>query len=270
MSEYQKLVTDHYKDQADRLGLDSSSTMPDQIVRKTEIDTFKKVLKILATHDSSILEIGCGNGVLLSELCDWGYRNAEGVDFVQEFVDLARSRRLPCKISQGDVKALKYSDDLFDIVLSERVIINLMDEDDQRKAFEEVHRVLKPGGCLICFEGFVAPLQNLNQARAEFDLSPIPMAKQNLWFSDEFFNSVISERFSILNIDGRNEFPPSGVLSNHYFMSRVYHAIMEKLVRDKEVGLRNSIFSNFFSKLASATDPIGDFSPVKFYILKKV
>ena len=266
---YEKIVVEHYQEQASELGLSPSSTMPDETVRKTELEVFEQVLRIVGKKDSSILEIGCGNGVLLSELEKWGYVNVEGMDYVEEFVQLANSRNLPFPVTQGDVKSLNYPDNYFDIILSERVIINLMDENDQRQAFEELNRILKHGGFLLCFEGFKTPLENLNQARKEFELVEIPMARQNLWFSDKFFEEIVNKYFKIINTDD-SDFPPSKILSNHYFMTRVFHAVMENASNLKEEGKRNTLFSIFFSQLACQSSPIGDFSPVKFYLLEKV
>ncbi len=42
------------------------------------------------THESSILDIGCGNGVMLTELAKLGYQNLTGIDYVQKAIDLAR------------------------------------------------------------------------------------------------------------------------------------------------------------------------------------
>ena len=92
---YEKIVVEHYQEQASELGLSPSSTMPDETVRKTELEVFEQVLRIVGKKDSSILEIGCGNRVLLSELEKWGYVNVEGMDYVEEFVQLANSRNLP-------------------------------------------------------------------------------------------------------------------------------------------------------------------------------
>ena len=266
---YEKIVVDHYQDQASKLGLSAASTMPDESVRKTELEVFANVLPIIAQKNSSILEIGCGNGVLLAEMEKWGYTNVEGMDYVEEFVELANSRGLSYPVKKGDIKSLNYLDNSFDIILSERVIINLMDENDQRQAFDELSRILKPGGFLVCFEGFKTPLKNLNQARKEFDLVEIPMAKQNLWFCDKFFDEIVDKYFKIINTD-ESDFPSSRILSNHYFMTRVFHAVMESASNLKEEGKRNTLFSVFFSQLACQSPPIGDFSPVKFYLLEKL
>ena len=44
---YEKIVVEHYQEQASELGLSPSSTMPDETVRKTELEVFEQVLRIV-------------------------------------------------------------------------------------------------------------------------------------------------------------------------------------------------------------------------------
>ena len=58
---YEKIVVEHYQEQASELGL-SPSTIPDETVRKTELEVFEQVLRIVGKKDSSILELDAETG----------------------------------------------------------------------------------------------------------------------------------------------------------------------------------------------------------------
>lgn len=90
----------------------------------------------------------------------------------------------------------------FDVVVSERVIINLLDPAQQVAAFGEVARVLCPGGLFTAVEGFKSGLENLNRARADFLLAPIPEPAVNNWFTQERCGSAW------LAASGRRHPPP--------------------------------------------------------------
>ena len=265
------LVRQHYLDQARTLGKAPESTMPDKVVRAREIDAILATLQILSAESLRILEIGCGNGTLLDHLARAGYSDVIGVDFLPEFVELAKSRRLPFDIRVADITALPFNNAEFDIVLSERVIINLKDPEAQRRAFQQVRRVLKEGGYLIMIEAFEDGWHNLNAARLEFGLEPIPMPGQNRWFKAGELEHYTQGIFSEVSRISDSVLPPRNFLSTHYFMSRVLHALLWELRKscpDQFEGpVRNTHFAQFF---ASSLPPSGNYAPVQFVCMKAV
>lgn len=265
---YREVVKAHYRSEADTQGLSPSSTMPDHIVRDKEIEAIRAYLRVLFTGPAiRTLEIGCGNGYLLSVLhSDFPSNRFWGIDYNEEMVDLARSRQIPnVEILQDDVSRLSFDSASFDVVISERVIINLLDAADQDRAFSEVARVLAPRGWFICIEGFETPLGNVNQARAELMLPRIEQPNHNRWFSDEDWVSYTSGRFEIISpssaANGEILAEPN-FLSTHYFVTRVFH----DLIRPEGGAIRNTHFGRFFSSVLPAH---GDYAPVKLYLLRK-
>ena len=263
---YEDIVKLHYLSQVSEKGLDAESTMPDHFVRKKEIETILETLSFLNKKDLKILEIGCGNGVLLNELYKNNYTSVTGIDFLEEFVKLSKSRNLPYEVKVGDVRSLQFDNESFDVLISERVIINLLDKEHQSKAFSEVRRVLKKKGYFIMFEASEDAWINSNNAREEFGLSKVPMPSQNRWFKENELDSFIDKRFKIIKEINRQKLQPSNVLSSHYFMSRVVHAaIIKSLAGD--IALRNTHFTRFFSELLP---PQGNYAPVQFYCLEAI
>jgi hypothetical protein len=112
---------------------------------------------------------------------------------------------------------------------------------------------------LLFIEAFQSGLDCLNEARAEFDLSPIPPANHNLYLSDEFFSRRVDlQPFS----DERGQVAPN-FLSTHYFVSRVFHPV---ILGNRQMK-RNSHWVNFFSRALAPT--IGDYSPVRAYAFER-
>lgn len=70
------------------------------------------------------------------------------------------------KVVDGDVRELAFSDDTFDIVVSNFVIHNIKDKAERKQAIHEMWRVLHPQGCLVIsdirhhkeYEQVLAPL----------------------------------------------------------------------------------------------------------------
>ena len=77
-----------------------------------------------------------------------------GLDYSRDMLDQARTRFREegignCRLIQGDVGALPFDDESFDIVLT---MNGFHAFPDKEQAYSEVNRVLRPGGCLIgCF-----------------------------------------------------------------------------------------------------------------------
>ncbi|SHH82735.1 Ubiquinone/menaquinone biosynthesis C-methylase UbiE [Sporobacter termitidis DSM 10068] len=105
--------------------------------------------------DARVLDVGCGGGAniaRLTKLCPNGF--ADGIDYSAESVAFskkknARSLGKRCNIRQGDVGALPYGDQTFNLVTAFETVYFWP---DLGKAFHEILRVLKPGGqfLLVC------------------------------------------------------------------------------------------------------------------------
>jgi SAM-dependent methyltransferase len=92
--------------------------------------------------DANVLDIGVSSGTNLRMLVDAGYRRVTGLDSSDEAIRWCRLKGLP-PVDKGDVCALPYADDTFDLVLATDVIEHV---DDHYAAVREIRRVLKPGG----------------------------------------------------------------------------------------------------------------------------
>lgn len=257
------IIHAHYLMEADVCGLGKESTMRDAFIREVETRFILAEIETVATQRPMalrILDLGCGNGFALSRLCERYPRFAfHGLEFSPELLELALTRQLPnAKIEKGDCRKTVYEPEVFDVVFTERVLINLLDVGDQLEALRQIHRVLKPDSRYLMVECFAEPLKNLNRARRELLLDPIEPPHHNLYLEESILMQMAEMGF-----EPTEATMPMNYLSTHYFVSRVVH----ELVRPRDGSIRNTEFVKF---LDSALPPaIGDYAPLRFLVFKK-
>jgi len=265
---YKKTILEHYRSQAVNYAMEPRSTMLDLTTREIEVSTILSCIEHIRNtlkRDLNLLEIGCGNGYLLEKIRETFLEtNLTGVDYSFEMLTLATQRRLKkCGLGRADAMALPFASSTFDVVVSERCLINLLNSSDQDQAFKDIHRVLIPEGHLILIEAFTDGLDNLNRARMELGLAENRIPPHNLWFSKELFLKFICNIFHIVTPAKLEQqcLPRSNFLSSHYFISRVVYPCLTK----REV-LYNTEFVKFFRFLP----PQGNYSPIQFFLLQKL
>ena len=106
------------------------------------------LLDLLGSGPGRVLDIGCGPGVMTSEIISRGWRY-DGVDISPRMIETAKEKfrsRTEVSFSVGSVERLGFSNNYFDVV----VAMGLMEYlDDELTATIEIRRVLKEGGRLI-------------------------------------------------------------------------------------------------------------------------
>ncbi|MFM9615032.1 class I SAM-dependent methyltransferase [Streptomyces sp. V2] len=96
-----------------------------------------------------VLDLGCGDGVLLELLRDGSPgRRLAGIDLSPEAVRLARARGFDVEV--GRAQELPYADGEFDAVVSHMAFMLMADVET---VAAEVARVLAPGGVFACVLG---------------------------------------------------------------------------------------------------------------------
>jgi SAM-dependent methyltransferase len=93
----------------------------------------------------SVLDIGCGVGAFLRQVAERGGR-PYGIDAAQALLDVARSRLPDADLRHGDMEALPYADDTFDLVTG---FTSFFFADDIVAALHEAGRVAKPGAAVV-------------------------------------------------------------------------------------------------------------------------
>jgi len=160
------------------------------------------------------------------------------------------------------VRALPFADGAFDVAITERCIINVMDRGHQADSLREMARVLARGGHYLCIEAFTDGLAELNQARAELGLPPNDMPYHNLWFDKAWFLDTIAPDFEVVDLSTHRDptLPTPNFLSSHYFISRVlYPAITKAPI----------VYNTHLVKFFSFLPPIGNYAAIQFYLLRR-
>lgn len=96
-------------------------------------------------HDLTILDAGCGTGLLMQQLQPLG--EVDGVDISEEALEFCRKRGLG-NVKRADVLQLPFEAESFDLITALDVLEHL---DDDVASLREFRRVLRPGGRVFVF-----------------------------------------------------------------------------------------------------------------------
>ncbi|MEX5634510.1 class I SAM-dependent methyltransferase [Parafrankia sp. FMc2] len=101
-----------------------------------------------ADQAALVLDVGCGQGAMVSELVRAGYRNARGVDISPEQVAAAH-RAGVLNVQHGDLEtALEGMDAELDVLIAVDLLEHL-DRDSVLNTLGLISRALRPGGTLL-------------------------------------------------------------------------------------------------------------------------
>jgi ubiquinone/menaquinone biosynthesis C-methylase UbiE len=103
--------------------------------------------KIISTD--KLLEIGCGTGLFTGKVSALsGTKDITAIDISDDLLELAKKKNPDFNFVIGDAMNLAFDKDTFDVAFGSSVIHHL----DIRRSFEELFRVLKPGGRIVFAE----------------------------------------------------------------------------------------------------------------------
>lgn len=266
MSDYEKKMLGHYGRLAKSWGLQGQMSMQDKVVREREthfiIQQTQQCLRQMgvAPENARVLDVGCGNGHLLSEL--WqalaGAR-LDGLEFVPELVELAHSRQLPgMSVRLGDMREVAHYPPEVDVLISERSVVNLLEWEWQRQAFTNIARTVKTGGYYIMVESFQESWAEMNRARSECGLTEIPISGHNRYLKEGCLE--VLAQLGLRKVPGVED---THALSTHFFLSRVFQHLFTE---DKGRPASERVWQ-FFSE--ALPNNVGQYSPILFHVFKK-
>lgn len=238
-----------------------NSTTKDIWLRKIEVSLLKVQLKKFSWI-TSVLDIGCGDGYttisLSKEFPDISF---VGADYSEKMILNAKERLDSetlgnrVKFIVLDVLSLDSNIGQFDALISDRCLINLPSQDLQKKAIKNIHSVLNVSGLYFMVENFIEGHQKFNSLRKRLDLPKIPVRWHNNFFSEGWFLPFIRDLFDIVE--------EIKFASTYYLVTRV---VFSKLCQLQEI---EPPYDHPIYAIASQLDPVGDFAPMRFYLLRK-
>jgi ubiquinone/menaquinone biosynthesis C-methylase UbiE len=150
----------------------------------------------------SILDVGCGNGITAFTLLDALNVEVTGIDYASKMIEDANERlkRRPTEdqavasFAVGDVKDLSRVEAIknrkFDLIITERVLINLSSWQEQCDAMRGIMGLLKPDGVYLMIENIDEGLQSINRLRSAIGLSAIEKPWHNRYLRKEEVQAV--------------------------------------------------------------------------------
>ena len=206
----------HWNDWAEKYGSGLRATTKTNSIKRIEIfeisKAISKILKISKKEEEglSILEVGCGNGyntIAIKEM--FGKAEVHGIDFSPEMINNAKillsqttnknSNSIGFYI--GDAKELNNQElllDKYDIIFTDRCLINLLGDGDLEKALKSIFSKLKKGGACIFIENFVNSRNKQDALRKIVGLERREIPKFNKFLYEESFLDLIKNYADVI------------------------------------------------------------------------
>lgn len=246
-----------YKFWNNRAGLGIEAGTKDTVCKRLEMGAIAGYVR----DGMKVLDAGCGNGVTALELAENYTVDVTGFDFAEEMVEAAKEDmskkklRGECKFFVHELRNVGKLRETYDLVYTERALINLQSWEEQEAAIKSIVGLLKAGARYLMCENSQDALSRLNSIRSQAGLDIIKPPWHNRYLlEDEIQNIYIPDA----ELEGIENFA-----STYYFLSRVVNAWISKC-EGKE-----PTYDAPINKLALNLPPMGDIGQTKLWIWKK-
>ena len=173
-----------------------------------------------------VLDAGCGNGMTALELARRYRIDVLGIDFAEEMITaatrlLAEQRhhlKGSVRFEVGEIGTWTPPAQAFDLIYTERLLINLPDWPAQRGAVGRLTEWLAVGGRYVMCENSQDGLDRINGLRAQVGLAAIIPPWHNRYLRDE---EVKNAGLPGVVLEGVNDYS-----STYYLLSRVVNAAL--------------------------------------------
>ena len=240
-----------------RAGLGFAAGTKDVVSKQIEAEAIAGYI----SDGMRVLDVGCGNGITAIELAQRYKIDIVGLDFAEKMINEAQAKANEetfngsMRFLVGDVQNLPKSLGLFDLIYTERVLINLPDWQTQKKAISNVSHLLKENGFFVMCENSEDSLKKINRMRESLNLKIISPPWHNRYLKESEIEETVLPGLVLEEI---NDFS-----STYYFLSRVVNAWIAAQ-EDKEPSYDAPI-----NKLALQLPSFGDFGQVKIWVWRK-
>lgn len=163
-----------------------------------------------------VADIGSGNGEATLAYAR-KVKHCTGIERSERLRGLAReslehSGLDNAEFVEGDVLALGREAE-FDVVVTQRMLINLPSWEHQKKAIENIGRALKPGGTYVMIENTWDGQDAMNRYREAAGQKSIPLHWHNEYLDYDQLAEFMDSEFDLIRREGFNLY---------YFLTRVY------------------------------------------------
>lgn len=193
----QDFIKEFWESQATKHGESPEASWGDNFAIDLEVANIGSYIK----DGDRVLDVGCANGfALLRHAKEKKLGICEGIDFAGNMITMANAALAKTEgnsnlsFKEGDVRELAFEDNLFDVVYTTRVLINLPNWLEQMKGVDECIRVAKPGGKIVLSEAFWEPLVKLNALRTLFGLDSLVEHDFNRYIKKSKLSNYLTEK----------------------------------------------------------------------------
>lgn len=241
-----------------RAGLGQWAGTRDVILKQLEIEAIASYV-----HEGmSILDVGCGNGITAIELARRFDVQVLGIDFAEEMIRAAetlasgQALRGSVYFEVNDARNLSPVLGKFDLIYTERTLINLSDWPSQRAAIHRITFLLKNGGSYVMCENSQDALNKINSFREEVGLPWIDPPWHNRYLRDTEVQQDVNPGIQLEHV---NHFS-----STYYFLSRIVNASLAQQ-EGKEPD-----YESYINQLALKLPPYGDTGQTKIWLWRRI
>jgi SAM-dependent methyltransferase len=155
---------------------------------------YLRELEPFGVNKSHLMEIGCGNGFLLQEALSQGYAQVTGIEPSSDAIAKA-DVSVRASIKQGLMLPGVFAPESFDVVCIFHVFDHLL---DPAELLRECHRVLKPGGLMLCLNHNVEAVS----AKLMRERSPIIDIEHTYLYSPRTMRVIFEQAgFAVRRVD---------------------------------------------------------------------
>lgn len=248
----ERAVAKHYGDAGllnrllaglDACGLDRDSLQPGDLASLEEFHiggreaTEHVVSQLALTADQQVLDVGCGIGGAARYIADTIGCRVTGIDLTPEFIATAKILTGYVGLSGktrfhiGTALSMPYPDACFDVVITLHAAMNIADRD---ALYQEIARVLKPGGRLCVYD-----VMKKNQVDLVY---PVPWASSPrtsyLTTPEEMSALLHAAGFEVIGVEDRTKLAIDFFRNNlsradSSGQGRPVHPVMGRTAREK-------------------------------------
>ena len=254
-------IREFWTEQAIEHGDSPSASWSDQRAIDLEI---REIVNYINDGDT-VFDIGCANGYSTIQFACEKNIKISGIDLIPEMIDTAnmRKKQLSDKIlgdaefDVGDILALNNHDRQYDKVIVTRVVINLNNWENQRRALQNCAELVKPGGLLLISEATIQGWENLNNLRGEWGLKEIPMPTFNTYLDEEKVITTVGATLKFVELKNFS--------STYYVGTRVIKPLLNEALGNK---INESDPDMEWNRWCSQLPAYGDYGTQKLFVFK--
>lgn len=246
-------VLEHWNQRAT---LDQRAGSDDLVAKELERRSIFKHIK----DGMVVAEFGCGNGTTAIELLRQRDIELYCFDFSPAMIESAKKLAKEADMENrihfqvGDVRDEPEQNKKFDVIYSERMIINLPDWESQAKAIRYLTSNLNAGGRYLMCENSKLGLDHLNKLRMFAGLENISPPWHNVYLVDDLVASLDIPEVKLVDVEAFS--------ATYYFLSRVINAWLA----NKEG--KEPSYDAPVNQLALELPPFGDCSQGKLWVFE--